>query len=142
MAGPEDFESRTEPATQRRRDEARQQGRVAFSSELVGGLLLLAAMMFLAAAGRSIGGGLIDAVRDGLSVMRYGTLKAGDAVNLLGEQYRHWLALAGGFFGFLLAVGVGASVAQVGLHLTPDKLSPDFSRLVPDDPLGRVVSLA
>ena len=42
MASPEDLESRTEPASQRRRDEARQEGRVTFSAELAGGLLLLA----------------------------------------------------------------------------------------------------
>src|SRR5271166_929922 len=101
MAAPEDLDARTEPATQRRRDEARQQGRVTFSGELSGGVLLLAAMVLLAAMARTLGVGLLETVRDGLTSPRHETLGIRDAENLLGEQYQRWLTLTGGFLGLL-----------------------------------------
>ncbi len=142
MATPEDLESRTEPATQRRREEAREQGRVAFSGELAGGLLLLAGVVLLAATARLAGGGLLDAVRDGLAGPRHEALGAADAADLLGGAYRRWLALAGGLLGPLLAVGFTAAAAQVGFRLAPDLLAPDFSRLAPADPLAKLISPA
>jgi flagellar biosynthesis protein FlhB len=140
MATPEDLDSRTEPATQRRRDDARQEGRVTFSPELGGGLLLLASAVLLAAMARNVGGGLVDAVRDGLAGPRAETLAAADAADLLGQQYRRWLTLAGGMLGLLLVVGVATAVVQVGFHVAPDKMTLDFSRLAPADPLGKLVS--
>jgi flagellar biosynthetic protein FlhB len=140
MAEPEDLESRTEPATQRRRDEARQEGRVTFSAELASGLLLLASTILLAVLARGIGDALVDAVHDGLTLPRHDTLVEGDAADLLGQEFRRWLSSAGGLLGLLLLVGSGAAAAQVGFHLAPDKLSPDFSRLAPADPLGKVIS--
>jgi flagellar biosynthetic protein FlhB len=140
MATPEDLDSRTEPATQRRREEARQEGRVTFSAELGGGLLLLAATVLLAAMARGVGSGLVDAVRDSLSKPRSATLAAGDAADLLGQEFQHWLAIAGGILGLLLAVGASAAVVQVGFHVAPDKLNVDFGRLAPADPLGKLVS--
>lgn len=139
---PEDFDSRTEPATQRRREEAREKGQVAFSTELIGGLLLLTAMIFLLVTARGTGGGLLDAIRDALLVKHYETLGTQDAANLLSDQYQRWLTLVGGFLGTLLAVGVGASIAQAGFRLAPDRLSPDFSRLMPANFLEKIVSVA
>jgi flagellar biosynthesis protein FlhB len=140
MAAPEDLDSRTEPASQRRRDEARQEGRVTFSAELAGGLLLLSAMLLLATMARSLGGALVDAVHDGLAEPRHATLVAGDAADLFGHEFRRWLASAGGLLALLLLVGSGVAVAQVGFHLAPDKLAPDFGRLAPDDPLAKLIS--
>src|SRR5579871_4792019 len=113
MATPEDFDSRTEPATQRRREEVRREGQVAFSGELSGGLLLLATTVLLVAAGRGVGGGLLEAVRGGLADPKYVALGAADAAELLGAQYQRWLAVAGGFLVLLLLVGIGTAVAQV-----------------------------
>ena len=113
-----------------------------FSGELAGGLLLLAAMLLLAGMARGVGGTLVDAVHEGLATPRHETLAAGDAANLLGREFRRWLTSAGGLLGLLLFVGTGVAVAQVGFHLSPDKLSVDFGRLAPDDPLGKLISVA
>jgi flagellar biosynthetic protein FlhB len=141
MAGPEDLDSRTEPATQRRRDEARQEGRVTFSPELASGLLLLASALLLTGLARSVGGGLLEAVHSSLSAPLHERLATADAVELLGGQYWRWLALSGGFLGLLLVLGAGAAVAQVGFRIASEKLSPDFSRLAPADPLSKLISV-
>ena len=58
---------RTEAPTQRRRQEARAQGQVAVSPDLSAGLLVLAGIGIMALGARGFGGGLLEAVRSGLS---------------------------------------------------------------------------
>jgi flagellar biosynthetic protein FlhB len=141
MASPEDLDSRTEPATQRRRDEARDQGRVTFSPELSGGLLLLAGTLLLAAMARGVGNGLVDAVREGLAQPLHEALVEKEAGALLIGEYWRWLLLTGGFLGLLLFIGTGSVVAQVGLRVAPDKLTVDFGKLAPGNPLEKIISI-
>jgi flagellar biosynthetic protein FlhB len=142
MATPEDLESRTEPATQRRRDEARDQGRVTFSAELVGGLLLLSATVLLMFLAQGLGGGLVDAIHEGLAKPLHVSLVSGDAAELLSGEFRRWLSITGVLLGSLLIIGAGSATAQVGFRVAPDKLTMDFSRLAPANPLERVLSTA
>jgi flagellar biosynthetic protein FlhB len=142
MAESDDYDSRTEPATQRRRDEAREQGRVAYSSELVGGLLLLASMILLTNLGGTLSGGLLDSVRIALPAAPPHDLGVGEAAEQLGRYYWAWLRITGAFLIGLLALGVTANVVQIGFHITPDRLGPEFDKLDPTEGLKRLFSLA
>src|SRR5262249_22012108 len=138
----EDFESRTEAPTPRRREEARQQGRVAFSPELVGGLILLGGVVLLYVQARSLGGGLLDAVRTDLPRLPHETFGAREAAQLLAGQFQRWLGLIGGFLVPLVVTSVGANLLQVGFHLTPERMEPNFDRLSPVNGLQRLFSMA
>ncbi|MBI1830839.1 MAG: EscU/YscU/HrcU family type III secretion system export apparatus switch protein, partial [Planctomycetes bacterium] len=63
MADEVDFESKTEPATQRRREEAHEQGHFAFSTELVTGFTLLVGIGGLAFLAHTLGSGLLGQTR-------------------------------------------------------------------------------
>src|SRR5207302_11087555 len=95
----EDFESRTEPATPHRREEARKQGQVAFSAELAAALVLLAGIGLLALLGHRLGREMVDAARTDLPAPCPRELGSDEAKELLSRQFDRWLSLLGLFLG-------------------------------------------
>ncbi len=122
---------KTEDPTPKRLSDARDEGQVAFSAELNTALLLVmgfVALMttgghFCDAASTTIRFALTDALTWDLT--REGALQAliAHAVPL-----GLWLLPV---VGVLAAVGVGASLAQVGFHLTPKPLIPKLNKVSP-----------
>ncbi len=122
---------RTEAATPKRRQEARERGEVARSLDLNSGLLLLGACAALALAGGGMGQVLLGAFRDGL---QFG------ARSELGPE-----AVRGLFLGFswtvarailplaltVAAVGIASNLAQVGFLVTPRVLEMHWERVNP-----------
>src|SRR5260370_36407355 len=127
----EDLESRTEPATPRRREEARKQGQVAFSAELAASLVLLAGVALLGFLGPRLGRELLDAVRSDLPAPAPRELGTNEARELLSQQFGRWLGLIGAFLGLLVVAAVAAKVIQVGFYLAPEKLGLQPERLSP-----------
>lgn len=142
MAEEVDPESKTEDPTPRRREEARRQGRVPFSAELVGSLVTLAGVLGLMYIGPNVWDALITIFRSDLPRAGRGELGPAEAAELLGRTGLRALAAMLPFFGLLLAVGVAAAVAQVGFQLNTEKLEPDFDKLNPANGLGRLFSVA
>jgi flagellar biosynthetic protein FlhB len=131
MAEEVDEESKTEDPTPRRREEARRQGRVPFSAEAVGSLVLLAGTVALA----NFGADLWDAMRavftHDLARLSHPDLDALGARELIQRAALRMLAALAPLLGLLLAVGVAASVVQVGFQINTEKLEPDFDKLNP-----------
>ncbi len=135
-AGDKSFE-----ATQHRRQEARDQGQVAFSQDLGSALLLMLAMLSLF----MFGGGVMVFITE---LMRR---QLGDVAELaisqetLLAQSRAIVLAAGGvvlpIMGVMLLGGVLTSMMQVGILFTPDRVSPDLNRLNPLQGLQRIFSL-
>ena len=125
----EDFESRTEPATPHRREEARKQGQVAFSAELAASLVLLAGVSLLGLLGPRLGRDLLDAVRTELPAPAPRELGTSEAKELLAQQFTRWLGLVGAFFGIIVLAAVAANVVQVGFYLAPEKVTLHPERL-------------
>jgi flagellar biosynthetic protein FlhB len=135
-------QSRTEAPTPRRRQEAREQGRVAVSQELTGGLLLLAGALALLWGGAGLGGGLLDGVRRGLSgaaVRDLGPEQARALLVGLAAQAAHLVAP---LLAALFVVALVAMVFQVGFHFLPGLLAFRIDRLDPMAGLQRMFSLA
>lgn len=129
MSGSSD---KTEKATPKKREEAREKGQVARSADLNGAVVLLAGVMVLGAAGSSIVGRMGDVMRGTLgnlanfeAVSREGVgsimLSAGGAVLLSVAP----IALACGIAALLIGV------VQVGPKPMPKALKPDPKRLNP-----------
>jgi len=120
--------SRTEQATQKRKEEARKRGQVARSSELTAALVLLAVLLFFRWAGGDIMGMLereAGAYWGGMAPvdMTVDSTTAGGIAIML----RIMLAL-GPLFLVLAAVAIGVNVAQFGVLFTTETIAfrPDY----------------
>ncbi|MDY3551617.1 flagellar biosynthesis protein FlhB [Gemmata sp. JC717] len=141
MAEDVDQESKTEDPTPRRREEARRQGQVPFSAELVGSLVLVAGVLGLRYLGPDLWATMITVFRTDLPRVGREEFGTAEAAELLGRTALRMLGALLPFFGLLLAVGVGASVAQVGFQLNTEKLEPNLDKLNPVNGVGRLFSL-
>lgn len=134
-------EDRTEPATPRRREEARERGQVARSADLSSAVILLAAVLGLRFAGRPLIEGLFGSastVLEGLAGVD------GDPAALMARFGGAFTAVLLGFLpfaGIVFAAAVGANLVQVGFLWTATPLVPDLDRLNPATGLGRLFSL-
>jgi flagellar biosynthetic protein FlhB len=134
-------EERTEPATPRRREEARERGQVARSGDLSSAVILLAAVVALKFLGKPMIGGLFASAA---SVLEGLALVDGDPAHLLSRFGGAFGAVLLGFLpfaGIVLAAALAANLAQVGFLFTAKPLAPDLDRLDPVAGLGRLLSV-
>ncbi|MDI6829322.1 MAG: EscU/YscU/HrcU family type III secretion system export apparatus switch protein, partial [Armatimonadota bacterium] len=123
------LQDRTEPATPRRREEARQEGKVAKSMDVNSVIVLLAGMLILKVAGPYMLKGLMIITTDAFSHLHSREVSVSNIGALLMSY-----GLRGALLCVPLAIGVGAvgvasNVMQVGLKITPKVLNPDLNRL-------------
>ncbi|CAN5464744.1 EscU/YscU/HrcU family type III secretion system export apparatus switch protein [soil metagenome] len=127
----EDFGDKTEAPTPRRRMEAREQGNIARSPDIVAAALLIGVMYTLNATG----GSLFRALR---SLLTY--VLSGDALwNVAGGDAWHTCVMAAKAIGVALApllivamgVAIVANVLQVGLFFSAKRLQPNLAALNP-----------
>jgi len=131
---------RTEPATPRKREEAREEGRVARSADINSAAVLLASLLLLRCAGPYIFEGLSAILRDSLVNLGQREIRV-DTLPALATMY-------GSKFALLClpvtlgaaAVGLTANVLQVGFRVTPRAMRLDLSRMDPLKGMARVVS--
>ncbi len=124
-------DERTEEATPRRRQEAREKGQIPRSQELTTAILLLGAALVMNTAGRTVGSTLLSNVKFGLLVAGAGPLDGPSAVSLV--QGMGWKVLAA-LAVFLTSMGgitLSITAAQARGVLTSKPITPDFSRLDP-----------
>ena len=143
MAEYDDREQRTEEATPRRREEARERGQVALSTELVAALGLVSGLGFLALGGADLArtlGGEIESACARLGDFGRGELTPEGAAAVLWSG----LQTAAGALALVVlptvALTVLAGFAQVGFRLAPKALEMDPAKLDPLRGLGKVLS--
>lgn len=137
----EDRGNRTEEATPRRRQEAREKGQVALSVELVAAVLLTGWLGALAFGGgalaRALGASLVRSIQE-LPARAAGDLSAreaaGLAVGLAGSAALPLAVLVLPLVLLALAVGYG----QVGLVVATSAVQPELSRIDPARGLRRL----
>lgn len=142
MADDADKESKTEDPTPRRREEARRQGQIPFSAELVGGLVTLAGVIALSTTGPAMWEAMRVAFRHDLPRAFQPDFGPAAAQELVARTVLRMLAAMAPFFGILVAVGAAASVVQAGFEINTEKLEPNFDKLNPATGFGRLFSLA
>jgi flagellar biosynthesis protein FlhB len=133
----EEAGERTEQPTQRRLDEAREQGRVPRSADLTASIALVAALALL----RGMGGRIFDEMH-GL------TRALSEAPNIHPEGLWDWSqrAVAAGFamllpfLGLLIALTIAGGVVQSGWVLSWSKLAPQWEKLNPTAGAKRLFS--
>lgn len=128
---------RTEPATHRRREEAREQGRIARSADLVAAAGILTSLVILSTMGRQWLDQLLQA-----------TMLLGDTPDVSAEGLQAWIvrmaylgaSIAAPMMLILVVVSVAASMIQTGPLMTWDKLAPKFDKFNPVKGMQRLVS--
>ncbi|MFN8548480.1 MAG: flagellar biosynthesis protein FlhB [Candidatus Eisenbacteria bacterium] len=132
---------RTEQATQRRRDEARREGRVARSVELTSAAVLLSSMIALTFFGPRVLVQLESILREGIGAAARPISTVGELQGLFQHLVISTALVVLPLSLTLSAVGVAANLAQVGFLFTTKTLSPRWSILDPIQGLKRMFSL-
>lgn len=135
-------EDRTEKATPKRRQEARDRGQVPRSMELNTGAGLLGAFLLLSAFGASLFRGFSDLMTSSLSESGQTGRITPDAAWALGLS-TGWtcLRLVAPFALGAVIIGVLASVVQVRPGIRLSVLKPRFSTLSPKNGVKRLISM-
>ncbi len=134
------LQDKTEPASQRRRDDARNEGRVAKSMDLSSAMGLIAALLIAKSGGQYIFQGLEAVMRDSLSHLHASNLTP-DEVSSIGMQcVIKTVLLPMPLLTGISSVGFASNVLQVGMKIAGKSISPDMSRIDPFKGLGKLVS--
>jgi flagellar biosynthetic protein FlhB len=132
---------KTEPASQRRLDQARERGQVPRSPELATLSVLLAGGVGLTLLGAALIHSLEALLRSGLTLDRAAAFEPGQMAQRLFESASDALMGVSPLFLLVVIVALATPMLVSGWLFTFEGLQPDFSRLNPLNGLGRIVSL-
>lgn len=120
---------RTEPATPRRREKARQEGNVPKSMDLTAAVALLLGMILLYVLGRQLFTGLMGLVRRSLRAeMTSNPARADDLAGVLGDAFYTYVQLSAPFMAAMAFTGFVVTLYQVGLMITTKPLEPNLNK--------------
>lgn len=123
-------EERNEPATQRRRRKAREEGQVARSTELVGAVVLLGALLAAPSVAMGVTTRLVEFFHTATSAAATGA-GAGGLEHMMLSALRLTLLAAAPLLGIAVVGAVAGNVAQVGWFFAPGQIQPRWSRTDP-----------
>ena len=139
MADENDFE-KTEPASPRRLEQAREQGQVARSQELNTFALLAAVGLSVWLLGGALLSGLTRLMRSGLTLSAADGFQTEHMVRLLGRHGASGFMTVAPVLAAAFLAALAAPLLLSGWLFTLKPLQPDFSRLNPMNGLGRIFS--
>lgn len=132
-------DDKTEPATPRRRSEARSKGQVARSQDLTAAVLLLSGFLALSLLGPGIWNSLLAITKAGLT--GGSSVRIGDVLPFAGAVAVELLTRVAPFMLILFLAMVFTLLAQIGLLLTVEPLIPSLTRINPLSGLQRLFSI-
>jgi flagellar biosynthesis protein FlhB len=144
MASEDEGEERTEEASPRKREEMREQGRVAKSGELVSALLMLATVgVFSGAASWSFRGlgTLFEASFLELSTTGVQEWTPKTIVAMAHFAFKAFVWVVAPVAAAGMVAGVAGNIVQFGFMWTTKPLEPDFNKLNPLTGFSRIASL-
>src|SRR5471030_1209182 len=116
MADELDQQSKTEPPSPRKREQAAEQGQFAHSPDLVSGLVLFVGVAGLLYLAQALGSGLLAQTRLDLARLPYSSLSIEEVQTLFTSKAVHALSIAGLLIGLLFVATLTVNVAQIGFH--------------------------
>ena len=134
-------QERTEPATPRKREKVREEGRVCTSKDLSAAVEILTGLLGMALLGSFICGVLMELIVFSVRFMGDGTFREGWIYTIAWEAAKDyffaWLPL-----GCLVALFAAATIiCQVGFTMTGEPFKPNFGRLNPISGMKKIISL-
>ncbi len=139
MAEESDLE-KTEPASPRRLEKAREEGQVARSRELVTFIMLATGLGCLWSTGDMVAEHLGSALRNGLQFERASAFDAAHMMVQAGSVVVHALQALMPLLGFMLVAALVAPMLLGGWLLSTKSLTPNFSKLNPIAGISRMFS--
>jgi flagellar biosynthetic protein FlhB len=134
----EDFGDKTEAPTPRRREEAREQGQIARSTDLTAAAMLLGFLLLM----NSFGPGLVKALQTLMTELLSAESIADLHTDHVAPTMMKSIMVAGGALAPLLVgavvIAIVINLAQVGFVLSGKRLQPNFGILNPLRGLGRI----
>ena len=140
MAGGSDME-RTEAPTPKRRQEAREEGRVPRSQELTTAVLLLGTAMILSFMGPALGQSMLAIVGFGLTAAGSVPLDGNSAVQLLRGLGWRVLASLSSLLAAMALIVLAVNAAQARGVISAKPLGPNWDRLNPLENAKRMLGL-
>lgn len=135
------FQEKTEDASPRKREKAREQGQVAKSIELNGALMLSLGCASILALAPFVGSQMNSMMIDLMShAAEYASFTDGLQA-LATTQVMSFLIMVGPIMLVLLLIGTGASIMQVGFKITPEAMAPKLEKLNVLSGLKRLFSM-
>ena len=136
---------KTEPASQKKLDDARKKGQVAKSKEIVNGAFLVIVFAFLKIYIGVLGEGLVDSFTKFYSIIpKYSTNSADMskqvAASILGEMFIDIGLLVAPFMAIAFFVYFVGDLVQVKWKMSSEALKPKFSNLNPVNGIKRMFS--
>ena len=132
---------RTEPASQKRLEKAREDGQAPRSQELSTFVVLMGAGTGLWLMGGYLAQKLSSLMSGGMKIPRSAGFDSALLLERLFDQSLNALVALAPFFILMLVVALAAPMLLTGWLFTWKSLQPDFNRLNPLKGLGRMVSL-
>ena len=125
-------ENKTEKATPKKRQEARQRGQVARSVDANGAIVMLASVLALSAFGPGMYRRIAEATVEILNLIKDPSVVDRKGIGqLFADAGAHTLAGAAPLVIVCVIAGVAANVLQVGFKPSTKALKPDFKKLNP-----------
>ena len=140
MAEDQDQE-KTEPATPKKKDDARKKGQIAQSHEIPSVMVLLGALSVFYFAGGWMSGQLSGIMIKIFNHLVYRDFGGEIAYNLLIQIFRDLIILLAPLLGVVMIAGVISNVVQTGFLLTGEPLIPKLEKLNPLGGFKRLFSL-
>lgn len=134
----DDAGEKTESASPRRRQEARNKGQVARSTDLNAALLLVGGMVGLRLLGPDMLGSLYEAMRRNLAHADPAADAAIDVGALVAELGLMVFGAIGPILLLIMVLGLISNLLQVGLLFTTQPLTPKLDKLNPINGFGRL----
>jgi flagellar biosynthesis protein FlhB len=134
------LQDKTEAATPRRREEAREEGRVAKSMDVTSAAVLLVCLIILKVGGPYLLQGLADVFRDTYAGLNSTDLRLDSIPTLARSNMLRVGMLCLPVALGAAAVGIVSNVSQVGMKIAVKPLSPRMDRIDPLKGLMRLVS--
>ena len=139
---PQDSDAeKTEAATPRKLEQAREEGKVPQSRELSTFALLMAAVLCFAMIGSYFVQSVIRVIRGSLTLDAQVAFDISQITIRLGGVAQEMLLLLLSLIGIMWLVALATPMALSGINLSTKGLMPDFSRLNPISGFGRMFSL-
>jgi len=136
-------DDKTEAATPRRREEAREKGQVALSSEMSTVLILIGWMFAIVVAGGTLSRAVAASVGSGLGdLAQLGTMEMStrDAARIFMSTIAHPAKACLLLIIPILLLAALVSYAQIGFRVAPKAVSPDLAKINPIKGLERLFS--
>jgi flagellar biosynthetic protein FlhB len=140
MAEESDLE-KTEPASPRRLEKAREEGQVARSRELVTFVMLSTGVGGVWTLGEMMGGHFDSALRNGLQFERASAFDPSHMMNQAGSAVLHAMQALMPVLMLMLVAALVAPMLLGGWLLSAQSLAPNFSKLNPIAGIGRMFSV-